>query len=314
MKKTLSAVLLCCLLLGMCACGDGADAPAPAETGEETVSFTDDLGQEFSLARPRRVAALIGSFADIWCLAGGKDTLVAAASDAWTSFDLGLGESVADLGGVKEPSAEALFGAEPDLVLASCNTAADLDMQETLAAAGIPAAYFDVQNIEDYLNMLSICVELTGQPELYAQYGQAVKDRADAAIARADGSEPRILCIRATGTSCKVKGSVDNLLGEMLADLGCVNIADSDSALLEDLSVEAIIADDPEYIFVVLQGSDPTDARETLEATLLRNPAWSQLSAVKEGRFYTLDHSLYNLKPNQRWGEAYEKLADILYP
>lgn len=120
--------------------------------------------------------------------------------------------------------------------------------------------------------------------------------------------------MRATGSSCKVKGSTDFLLGEMLADLGCINVADQDSALLEDLSLEAIMAADPDYIFVVLQGSDPTDAQQTLERTLLSNPAWQSLRAVQEGRFYTLEHSLYNLKPNARWGEAYEKLADILYP
>ena len=123
-----------------------------------------------------------------------------------------------------------------------------------------------------------------------------------------------MLCIRATGVSCKVKGSRDFVLGEMLADLGCVNIADSEESLLEDLSLEAIIAAEPDYIFAVLQGSDPTDAMETLEQTLLQNPAWSELRAVREGRFYTLEHELYNLKPNARWGEAYEKLADILYP
>jgi iron complex transport system substrate-binding protein len=26
-----------------------------------------------------------------------------------------------------------------------------------------------------------------------------------------------------------------------------------------------------------------------------------------------LDNALYNLKPNARWGEAYTKLAEILY-
>ena len=136
----------------------------------------------------------------------------------------------------------------------------------------------------------------------------------EAAKARQDGSAPTVLTIRATGSSCKVKGSQDFLLGEMLSDLGCVNVADSETSLLEELSLEAILAADPDYIFVVLQGSDATDAQETLEKTLLSNPAWGSLRAVQEGRFHTLEHSLYNLKPNARWGEAYEKLADILYP
>ena len=100
----------------------------------------------------------------------------------------------------------------------------------------------------------------------------------------------------------------------MLADLGCVNVADRGGALLENLSLEAVIAADPDYIFAVLQGADESKARAVLAGALLDHPAWSGLRAVKEGRFYTLDNKLYNLKPNARWGEAYEKLADILYP
>ena len=303
--------LALCLLLALSACGSTA---ADAGPGAQT-SFTDDLGRDVTVsAPPQRVAALIGSFADVWCLAGGRDTLVAAADDAWTSFDLGLGEDVAGLGAIKSPSLETLLAAEPDLVLASVNTAADLELMDVLEGAGIPVAYFDVQGFDDYLNMLDICTALTGARENYQRYGLAVRSEIDAAVARADGSAPGVLVIRATGVSCKVKASEGNVLGEMLADLGCVNVADSDSSLLEDLSLEAIIAAEPDYIFAVLQGSDPADAMATLEQTLLSNPAWSSLRAVREGRFFTLEHELYNLKPNARWGEAYEKLADILYP
>lgn len=306
------ALLLACLLM-LSGCGGQAAPAAESVESDNVISFTDSLGQSISLKPPQRVAALIGSFADIWCLAGGKDSLVAAAHDAWTFFDLGLGPETADLGAIKEPNLEVLLASQPDLILASCNTQADLELRETFARAGIPAAYFDVQTFDDYLDMLEICTRLTGHPELYAAYGTDAAAQVESAIARQDGSAPSVLCIRATGVSCKVKGSTDNVLGEMLEDLGCVNIADG-SALLEDLSLEAILAADPEYIFAVLQGADQTDAQRTLEATLLSNPAWNQLRAVRENRFYVLDHQLYNLKPNARWGEAYEKLADILYP
>ena len=306
-------ILFLCALLTLTACG--APSSEKEVPSADAVTFVDDLGREVTVSQdPERVVALIGSFADVWCIAGGKDSLVAAAGDAWTSFDLDLDESVADLGAIKEPNLEVLFASQPELVLASCNTQADLELRETLEKAGIAVAYFDVQHFEDYIRMLQICTQLTGRPDRYAEYGTDLSDWIYASISRQDDSDPTVLCIRATGTGCKVKGSRDNLLGEMLSDLGCVNIADGDSALLEDLSVEAIIDADPDYIFAVLQGADATKARASLENALLRDPAWNSLRAVKEGRFYTLDHALYNLKPNANWGVAYENLADILYP
>ena len=318
--RPLAAILLACTLTACAPASSPSNStghsssPSSSSSQAQSVTFTDDLGRTVTVERPERVAALIGSFADIWCLAGGQSTLVATANDAWTSFDLELDDSVLDLGGVKEPNFEILLSAQPDLVLASCNTTANVDMRSSLEQANIPVAYFDIQHFSDYLRMLDICTQLTGCPERYTQYGEEVGKVIDQAVARQDGSAPTVLCMRTTGSSCKVKGSQDFLLGEMLADLGCVNVADQDSALLEDLSLEAIMAADPDYIFVVLQGSDPTKAQQTLERTLLSNPAWSSLRAVQENRFYTLEHSLYNVKPNARWGEAYEKLADILYP
>ena len=63
-----------------------------------------------------------------------------------------------------------------------------------------------------------------------------------------------------------------------------------------------------------IRNAGPQDAQAMLEGTLLSNPAWEGLTAVREGRFHIMDQKLYNLKPNARWGEAYEKLADLLYP
>ena len=139
-------------------------------------------------------------------------------------------------------------------------------------------------------------------------------EEVDAALARVDDTHPTVLYVRASGKSCKVKNSEGSVLGEMLANMGCVNIADSNESLLEQLSMEVILEQDPDYIFVVLQSEDPAEAEEILQTTLLDNPAWSTLTAVKENRYYVMDANLYNMKPDARWGEAYEQLADILYP
>lgn len=300
-------------------CGTKQKESAETETqiqtdSAEQITFTDDLGRKVSTTRPKRVIAMIGSFADVWDLAGGEDTLVGTANDAWTSFELDLGEDVIDIGAVKEPNLEMILAAEPDMILGSVKTTSNLELMETFEQAGIATAYFDVNGFDDYLRMLKICTDLTGHSECYEKNGIQVQQQIQTVLERKTEEFPTVLTIRATGSSCKVKNSTGTVMGEILYDLGCVNIADSDTTLLENLSMESIIAADPDYIFVVLQGADSAKAEQTVKNVLLSNPAWSHLRAVQDGKFYMMEHRLYNLKPNARWGEAYEKLADILYP
>ena len=95
MRQIICICLTAALLLPLAGCGGQVSEAASfsqdtASSAAQAYTFTDDLGRSVTVDTPRRVAALIGSFADVWCLAGGKDTLVAAAHDAWTSFELGL--------------------------------------------------------------------------------------------------------------------------------------------------------------------------------------------------------------------------------
>ena len=309
MKRTICILLIVCLVLAGC-----GKAPEAGGAEGEIVRFTDDLGREVSIPRPNRVVALIASFADVWCLAGGAESLVGVTNAVWTYYDLPLREDVVNLGSAKHLNLEELIACQPELVLASCGTDRNVELEETFEKMGIPTAYFSVNSFEDYLRMLRICTELTGGVENYTSYGLDVQQTVERALARADGSRPSVLYIRATGSGCKVKGSSDTVLGQMLQNLDCRNIADGENTLLEQLSLEAILREDPEYIFVVLQSADPQDAQTVLETTLLNHPAWQSLTAVQEGKYYVMDPNLYNLKPNGRWGEAYEKLADILYP
>lgn len=313
MKLCIAGAAALMLLLGGCQSTHretGAEASEAVEV--EEVTFTDDLGREITVSNPERVAALIGSFTDIWMLAGGE--VVAAANDSWESLELDLGEDVVNLGSILEPDIEQLLAAEPDLVLASANTEADLAMEDILNEAGITVAYFAVSDFDEYLHMLDICTRITGRRELYEENGLKVQQQIAQIKERVDGSAPTVLFLRASSTSVKAKGSKDNVCGEMLEDLGCVNIADSNDGLLDDLSMEAIIVADPDYIFVTTQGNNYEAAMQNVEEMLLSNPAWASLSAVQNGNYYLLEKRLYNLKPNAKWGEAYKKLADILYP
>ena len=312
--KTLAVCLGACLLFTGCSSSGNEQAATQEETevSSTAVTFTDALGREVTVDNPQRVVTLIGSFTDVWLLAGGE--VVGACDDSWASLNLDLPEGVINTGKVAEPNLENILSAEPDFVIASVNTSSNVELLVTFDELGITCAYFDVSTFEDYLSMLKICTDITGRSDLYEKNGLDVQKQIEEAEARADGSAPTVLYLRTSTKSIQAKTSEGNVCGEILANLGCVNVADSDETLLESLSLEAIMRADPDYIFVTPQGTDKEAALANIEETFTSNPAWQSLTAVKEGRYYVLDPYLYNLKPNERWGESYEKMADILYP
>lgn len=285
------------------------------EYDQSAVIFTDALGREVSVPKePERVAALIGSFADVWMLAGGS--VCATAEDAWDDFGLALPDAV-NIGGAHSPNLELIFSANPDFVIASASTSSNVEMKETLEAAGIAVAYFDVDNFSDYLAMLDICTDITERKDLYECNGLAIQSQIeDIKQAIEEWALPEeqrtVLLLRAHSSSVKAKGSKGTILGEMLADLGCINIADSDTSLLETLSVESIIRQEPYRIFVVTMGDDTEKAIDNLNQMMNENPAWGTLDAVAEGRLYLMERKLFNIKPNADWAESYEKLSEIL--
>lgn len=309
--RAAAALLSLLLLLGtLSACRAGSTAPSA-----DSYSFVDALGREVTVGKsPQRVAALLGSFADVWVLSGGS--LCAAAEDAWEDFGLTLTDAV-NIGGAHSPNTELLLAADPDFVLASASTSSNVEMRGVLEAAGITVAYFDVDSFDDYLAMLEICTEITGRKDLYEQHGLRVRAQIDAVRAAvADSALPEhertVLLLRAHSGSVKAKGSEGTILGEMLADLGCINIADSDASLLETLSIESIIRQEPYRIFVVTMGNDTQKALDNLSRMMAENPAWGTLCAVREGRLHVMDRKLFNIKPNAEWAQSYEKLAEIL--
>lgn len=319
MKRKLLLAALCCLAL--CACGEGSgtvreDASRTGGTeeaiGVESYTFTDDLGREVTVTSYGRTAALLGSYADMWNLAG--EQVCAAPEDAFDDFDLSLPEGTVNLGETKRLSLELLLAAEPDLVLASTNTPQHLEWQNSLEGAGITVAYFDVACFDDYLRMLKICTEITGRPERYEQYGTEVEKQIAAVLGRNEGRGPlTVLVMRASATSIRAKNSQGNVLGEMVESLGCVNIADSDDSLLENLSIESILLQNPDRILIVQSGDDTEGTKKNVESMFRENPLWEELDAVKNEKLFFLDKHLYNLKPNARWGEAYEQLERMLY-
>jgi len=302
--RTLLLLLVLCLSLSTVACA----TPSVFEEGAPQLSFVDDTGTRVALnAPPRRVAVLFSSLADVWVSAGGE-----VAITVGESIERGFAEADAilvDAGAGKTVNTELLLAADPDLVLCSPDIAAQVNAAALLRAWGIPAACFRIESFSDYLRVLKICTELTGRADKYEENGTRVLSRIEEM--RAELTEKplqRVLFVRASATSVKAKIASDHFAAAMLEELGAYNIANDAPVLIDGISEEVLLKENPDRIFVSFMGNEES-AKESLAA----NETWQSLSAVKEMRCHYLPKSLFQYKPNARWDEAYAYLIGLLY-
>lgn len=277
--------------------------------GVEAYTFEDALGRSVSISNPQRVGIASGSLAECWMLSGGS--VCAVTQDAVTERNLELPEDVTDLGALKEPSAEAILAADLDFLILMSSLKNHVALAETLEKTDIPFAYFDVENFEDYLELMQIFTGITGREDLYETHAAALEPKIAATIEQGKlDTAPSVLLLRTSSSRVKVLDS-SFMVGGMLKEFGCVNIADSETGLLTDLSLEAIVKADPDYIFISCMG-DLEEGKAQLAQSLTSNPIWETLQAVQNGRCHFLGKELFHHKPNARWGESYEILANLL--
>lgn len=305
MKKI---VILFVISLFLVACGKKEETSMTLET--TAITITDSLDTTFSFdSKPDKVVALGASLTDIWLLSGGD--LAGTSSDSFDREDFNLNqELVTNVGSLETVNVEKIMKIEPDLVIFSANIKGQVSAASTLTNAGIPVFFVDIQSFDDYLVLLKTFTQLNDADELYEQNGVAVQTERNNYITLANDMEKTSgLFLRSSASTLKVLAQ-DSFQVTIMEDMGIENIAKSDSAILDDLSIEAILKADPEYIFLVVMGEE-SEGLETITEYITQNPAWNELTAVKEGRFITLPKELFHNKPNARWGEAYGQIYDI---
>jgi iron complex transport system substrate-binding protein len=284
------------------------------KTSAENIYYTfeDSLGNAVVLKeKPKKVVALSGSYAETWMLAGGD--IAGTTDDSISERNIKLSENTKIVGTIKEPNLEEILSLSPEFIILSSDIESHLVIHDTLIKANIPHAYFKVEQFEDYLKMLDICTDITGNKDFYEKNGLAVQSQIDEVKSKIhDSSNPSVLFIRAYSGGAKAKDD-DNFTCMILDELGTINIASKHQSLLEELSMEKIIEEDPDYIFIATMG-DTEKAIEAMKNNIEKNPAWNNLSAVQNNRYIILPKELFHYKPNARWGESYEYMAKIIYP
>ena len=307
-KSIIIAVVIVVLLIFI----SGAVETNKPESSGEYFTFTDSEGEIVELShKPQKTAVLFSSLAECWIEAGGEVYVTVGES-----VERGLVKEeteLVDKGAGKTVDTEKLISLEPDFVICSADIASHRDVASALKKAKIPVAMLRMDTFEDYLTILRTLTKITGKTENYEQFGENAKSEIEQIISGGKReNNPKILFVRSGSSysSAKAKKADDNFAAKILEDLGCVNIADKAETLLDNLSAEVILKENPQYIFVSVMGD--YDNSKAYMQELIAKKEYASLDAVKNGRVYFLPKELFQYKPCGRWAESYRYISSIL--
>ena len=307
-KSIIIAVVIVVLLIFI----SGAVETNKPESSGEYFTFTDSEGEIVELShKPQKTAVLFSSLAECWIESGGEVYVTVGES-----VERGLVKEeteLVDKGAGKTVDTEKLISLEPDFVICSADIASHRDVASALKKAKIPVAMLRMDTFEDYLTILRTLTKITGKTENYEQFGENAKSEIEQIISGGKReNNPKILFVRSGSSysSAKAKKADDNFAAKILEDLGCVNIADKAEVLLDNLSAEVILKENPQYIFVSVMGD--YDNSKAYMQELLAKKEYASLDAVKNGRVYFLPKELFQYKPCGRWAESYRYISSIL--
>jgi iron complex transport system substrate-binding protein len=281
---------------------------------DETVEFTDETGEEITIKKnPQRVIVLYNSFLEIWDQAGG--TVVGRVTESEDKI-VENAMSAEVVGSLSTPSLEKILSLQPDLVIANISYKAQREMVPALKQNNIQVMAVHINLLEDYYRAVRLFTAITGREDLYENNVNEIQSKIDEIISKAPTDKNyKAAVLLATSKNITVRDS-NTMVGEMLKDLNVTNILDNagGSSDTKTFSIEKIIQEDPDFIFVQTMGNDLEKITERLKSDAQDNPAWASLKAVKEDRYIVLPKDLYLYKPNDRYPEAYEGLGKIFYP
>ena len=287
-----------------------SDATEDASDADKTESAVENASAD--VTAPKSVVAVSKSIAELWLLAGG--TLSGTTEDAMELE--GISEDTAVIGTLSRPNNEAILALSPDLVLLTEELSAQKELKVALDDIGIATILIQITSFEDYRACMEELTGLTGREDLYTQNAVQIGERIEAVreqakeTAEANAADQKtFLAMRVSATKNKVFKD-DYFACEIFRDFGLTNIAEGNTNL-DELNLEAIVAADPDYIFVIPQGKED-EAMESYRTQFESNPVWSELGAVKEDRLFVMPKDYFQYKPNAQWDLAYEYVRDLL--
>ncbi|MET3506270.1 heme ABC transporter substrate-binding protein IsdE [Halalkalibacter oceani] len=299
MNKTISAFLLCLLLVALAACSAQGSGTEHAD-GEAEKEITE--GEQ----EPRIISTTV-AITEI------MDELELDLVGVPTSYKElpPRYDGVLEVGNVKTPDLEMIRALNPTEVL-SVSTL-EYDLRPVFEEVGIEAKFVELDSLQEMLH------SITGLGEAYEREAQAAEivTRLEGKVAdiqeqTAQNEPPTVLILLGIPGSYLV-ATEHSYIGDLVKLSGGINVVTGESVEYVASNTEYLQQSNPDVILRAAHGM-PEEVVEMFDQEFKQNDIWKHFDAVKNGRVYDLEEELFGTTANLAAAEALDELIEMLYP
>ena len=250
--------------------------------------------------RAERIISLNPSLSAILLDLGARDRLVGV--DSWSRRQREELAGLPDVGGLFDPSLEAVAALEPDLVVL-VPSIEQRDFRGRIEALGIRVAEFENTRFDQVLANIRELGALVGSEDAAAQRIAGI-EATRRAVEHAAASRERVTCLVVLQRDPVFVVASGTFIDEMLASAGCANPARALGEGYPRASLEWVLAQAPEVLLDTSQ--------DAAGGGLDYWQRWPALPAVRNGRVLHIDPERFTL-PGPALGDALRSLASALH-
>lgn len=268
-RGALAALLTACLA--------AHELAAAAERAE--LAVRDDRGVTLVLRAPaRRIVSLAPHITELLFAAGAGEYVVGAV-DYSDYPDAAL--RIARVGSVHALDLERVLALRPDLVVVWLHGSPQRQL-ERVALLGLPVFYSEPRRLDDVASAIERFGRLAGTEQVAEHAAAAYRERLAGLRTRYAGRAPLDVFVQVWAQPLLTVND-SHLISDVLRLCGARNVFGSLATLVPTVSVEAVLAANPQAIIAV-SGASQNDA-----AAFAPWRAWPRLSAAAQDNLFAVD-------------------------
>lgn len=268
-------------------------------SGKDT-TLCDSYGRNVTFAEnPQRIISAAPAITEIIYALGEEKRMVGRTD--FCDFPPQV-KNIASIGGLEDPSIEAIAAINPDLIIAS--THFQKEMVGKIEQLKIPIAVLKNQSsfgsTYELIHEVASILKVEPRADSIIERMKAEVSEVEAAVSKVK-TRPTVYFVIGFGKTGDYTAGGDTFIHQLIEMAGGTNIAADLKGW--SYSIEKLIEKDPDVIII----------RTGDKEIFCKTHGYTNLKAVKTGRVYEIDNNLFEIM-GPRLSQGLKELYNILYP